>query len=1025
MRIAEQVRSHDMWKSTASLLFGSNEPKEMFKTSSEFGFPRMYTERHISSVDYRYWVQFTTLFRSAEDVFSTLSVQEIHKVIENAPENIVTLVDVLTLHLESLINDPHFAPVPPKNPGGWDALFASNTTTSHLPSDGRNRHEEALNCCRVLSRIIPVIYETDTLHQGDIDITDLEQSALWSSKTRSMRLRANKSAKKPVMFSEEKDSDGGNAQENHFILTDGDESLADPFTDPNFDAGEAIPSTGHALIMTVMELLFHSGFTMPWTEEQFIASDNSDVSRIHFTIWEAGIGSPVDLENTTQEHIHRRSELMRLLLVLLAKPMYVRQNLLSATPMNALEFVTCELERPVVLSFLCSLLNTVSNYRQADRWRVLGADVVRDMYTSLCLEVLCALLAYEPKNDSNLFVFYANKLYREGDFLFLMNGAGKIFRRSMADSHGAFEIGTRRATFAKPAEEHVSEMLVILWVLLRTNNKLCETVTQSPKIAFDMLSWLLYVALSNKSSPATRGQAELAIFLLQYLSAQKDFAKLLSKPNSAENITTPPRLLRQQGSLAVDMLIEGVYLLITSSSGLLAPVYVSTLLILFNTSPYWQGVSSASASRLEQLLHQLASPKFLLHDPSHPYLLGLLLDTLSRAVQYNYGSNVNLVYVLVRSAHIIERTRTFNLKSALTMVHFVREHAKSHVSQKELIPSTMPNPDVKEDEAVMEATNSNQGKDVKNEGATETIAIEGNEEAGACGEQKVNSEVSKSEVEVGTEATTTESKVETSDVLIKEEKGASKSDSSSKEVDVDGKDVAKDTIISTQSSNFNKDVVQADDRDNGERFEADKVEENSRMPACGAADYKEAACFEGLSKVKLEEAPPVPPKSVDVPTNKQLEHIAATIGKNGFIPTQEWIDEWLPTLNFDVLDALLKYIVPRVNEFCADPSVSSGSSAHEQVLEFFHRDPLPSSIIPKAPEPLPRTFNWTDQSYVWLQSYIWGLVYAVGVSPLAVWFDTHTHLFEVRVEQPPESNIERAVNAFSSLTSSVLSQLPY
>ena len=154
-----------------------------------------------------------------------------------------------------------------------------------------------------------------------------------------------------------------------------------------------------------MELLFHSGFTMPWTEEQFVAAGSSDISRVHFTIWEAGIGSPMDLEHTTQEHIQCRTEIMRLLLVLLSKPMYVPAHMLSTTPMQALDFVTCELERPVVLSFLCSLLNTVANYREADAWKLFGTDVTRDTYTSLCLEMLCALLSHRPDSNENLFEF--------------------------------------------------------------------------------------------------------------------------------------------------------------------------------------------------------------------------------------------------------------------------------------------------------------------------------------------------------------------------------------------------------------------------------------------------------------------------------------------------------------------------------------------------------------------------------------------------------------------------------------------
>lgn len=960
-------------------VFGSSKPKEIFQNSRESGIPRLYTERHISTADYRYWVQFTTLFSSAEDVFSSLKVQDVRKVVEDAPENIVTLVDVLTLHLESLVNDPSFSPLPPSSSGGWNALFTTSATVPKAP-DSRDRHQEALNCFRVLSRIIPIIYEAGSLDKCDTDITDLEHSALWSSKTRAMRMRANKNAQKSLVPADPKGIDDTSSTEGQFILTDGDDSLWDPLSDPVLDATESIPSTGHALIMTLMELLFHSGFTMPWTEEQFIESNNSDISRVHFTIWEAGIGSPVDLENTTHEHILRRTEIMRLLLILLSKPMYVTKETLCTSSMQALEFMTCELERPVVLSFLCSLLNTVANYRQAERWKILGADAVRDTYTSLCLEMLCVLLSYQPASkNSNLFLFYARKLYRESDFLFLMNGTGKIFRESMAVTSGAFEMNNGRSTFVKAPEEHVSEMLVVIWTLIRTNSKLCETVTQSPRIAFDMLSWLLYVALSNKCSPATLGQAQLAIFMLQDLSSYKDFAKFLSKPNSIESISIPVHLLRQQGTLALDVLIEGTYLLITGSSGHLTPLYSSILLILYNTSPFWQGISAASASRLEQLLHQLASPKFLLSDPSHPYLLGLFLETLSRVVQYNYSSNVHLVYILVRSAHIIERTHSFKLNSALSMTYFAREHAKNHVKLKDLPPTPSEETyhmNTKSDHENTLSCQTEEGR-VEHNGYSKETAESVN------GSDKRNME-------------------STENNLGKEE------------IASQGKDIGKDRAANPENSDkVAKEVAQGEEKD-----------QDMSKTDVPATEVPEQTAF---METETTETPALSSLLSSGPLSKaELDHVALTIGKNGFVPTQEWIDTWLPTINFDVLDPLLEYLVPRVNEFCAaDPSVSSGSFAHEQVLAFFLREQSPLHVIPPAPAPQICTFEWTNQSDVWLQSYIWGLIYAVGVTPLAIWLDTRTHLFEVQVEQPAETAAGRAIQSFSTLTSSVLSQMSF
>lgn len=1016
-----------MLRYSSHLIFGTNDARESFKHSSESGIARMYTERHISGADNRYWVQYTTIFNSTEDVFSTLSVQDLRRVAKDAPENLVTLVDVLTLHLESLVNDPNFAPVPPKNLGGWEALFSS--TAPQRPVDQRNRGQEALNCCRVLSRVIPVIYESEPAERSDTDIVNLEQSALWSNKTRSMRMRASSNTRQSVVRPDSKNSNDANPNEEQFILTDGDESTLDPLADPMTDA-ESIPSTGYILILTLMELLFHSGFTMPWTEEQFVAAGSSDISRVHFTIWEAGIGSPMDLEHTTQEHIQCRTEIMRLLLVLLSKPMYVPAHMLSTTPMQALDFVTCELERPVVLSFLCSLLNTVANYRQADAWKLFGTDVTRDTYTSLCLEMLCALLSHRPDSNENLFEFYAKKLYRESDFLFLINGSRKMFRSSMAVTNGPFEMGSSRATFIKPAQEHVSEMLVVFWTLLRSNKKLREVITQSPGISFDFLSWLLYVSLANKSNPATLGQAQLAIFLLQDLSIHKDFAKCLSKPNSAENITVPVRLLRRQGTLALDVLIESIYLLITTSSGQLSNVYPSLLLILYNTSPYWQRMSVASASRLEQLLHHFASFRFLLSDANHPYLLGLLLDSCSRAIQFNANSNGHLIYVLVRSAHIIERTRTFDLDSALVTIQFARDHyGNNSISNTNETPEAVekpgpvglqhqvdlnrPLPPISPDE-----NPSDGGKIAEQEHLSEN-AGEAKQNREHSTEQEFGSKTDKHPLNGSATLQCETNELQDLDSFTFESE-PTKADLNS--IDNNNSKNMRATDITKPALSEMKDVdAQASDCSESTSLEQ-KSEEISKEE-----NQQEESLFSeeevGL-KTRQENPPPVPPKATESYSREQLDQIASTVGKHGFVPTQEWVNTWLSKLSFDVLKPMLAYLVPRMNEFCASPPVMNSAAAHEQVLAFLRDQPL-SEVIPSAPEPQACSLEWTDQNSVWFQSYVWGLIYAVGVTPFAIWYETHTHLFEIHVEQPAESAVSKAVHAFSLLTSSLLSQTPF
>lgn len=53
-------------------------------------------------------------------------------------------------------------------------------------------------------------------------------------------------------------------------------------------------------------------------------------------------------------------------------------------------------------------------------------------------------------------------------------------------------------------------------------------------------------------------------------------------------------------------------------------------------------------------------------------------------------------------------------------------------------------------------------------------------------------------------------------------------------------------------------------------------------------------------------------------------------------------------------------------------------------------------VLPPAPPLLPRKFQWSPQSCVWLTSLLWGDIYVAGLTPLGVWKDTTVRLFSVK-----------------------------
>ncbi|WFD41362.1 uncharacterized protein MJAP1_004359 [Malassezia japonica] len=937
----------------ARLLFGDDRAKTDFKESKDTGIPRLYTERHISAADHRYWVQFTTLFESTEDVCGTLSIAELRRTAEKAPENLVTLVEVLAMHLESLVDDTHFAPMPEHNPGGFSALFAS--TAPPPRADNRDRTREALNCCRVLTRAIPIVYESDTGPRDDSDIDNLEKRTLWTPQTRVRPSRSNSEqqpAEKKENVSAQDDSKSASDQ---FIIADGDESVSDvksdlvqdPLTRQDTMASTESSfqvTTGHALLNTIVELLFHAGFTMPWTDEQLSSTIGPEISRVHFTIWEAGIGCSVDLKDTTPTHIEHRIEVLRLLVTLLSKPIYTAPQDQSTTGQPAIDYIACSLERPVVLSFLCSLLNTVANYRQGDRWTFLSAsgDPVRDSLTSLCLQTLCAVLTYEPRDlnaeTPNLFLYYLTKLYRQTDFAFLATGTAKMFQTAIANTRGPFELGsTTGSMFVKSSEEHVSELLVVIWILLRHNPHFRQYMVGNRQLSLDMFSWLLYVALTNKDSPPTLVQAQLAIFILQDLTSDRTFCIQLTTSQSAADMTVPSRLLRSHGAVAMDMVIEAVFMLLTRSAGLMAPLYPALLLILDNTAPFWRNLSLISAARLEQMLEQFASPRFLLANEGNPRMLGILLDTFSRMLKEQYSTNANVVYILVRAAPIIERLESFSLNGALESLYRLRERASTDGRISLESPREMPAASPVQDSVNVA------DKETKEEAVKEpTESAKETQEANTLQDGKDGQEGDKEAVKEDVNEDVKEDSKEDSEEdsgHVKDTKGI-KDAKDAKDAKTDGTDANKDVLTDPLSKLTTEDEPPSA-----------SIEEPKTEPAAASSSSAEPPAPVAKDKaadapVGVDAMPPTPPPKL---SQEQLDAVARSVGKNGFVPTAAWVDAWRSSLDLSVLKAALTELVPRVNAYCADPAVANSANADEKLLAFLREQTL-TGVLPASGE---------------------------------------------------------------------------
>ncbi|KAG8897955.1 hypothetical protein FRB99_007774 [Tulasnella sp. 403] len=125
----------------------------------------------------------------------------------------------------------------------------------------------------------------------------------------------------------------------------------------------------------------------------------------------------------------------------------------------------------------------------------------------------------------------------------------------------------------------------------------------------------------------------------------------------------------------------------------------------------------------------------------------------------------------------------------------------------------------------------------------------------------------------------------------------------------------------------------------------------------------------------------------------ELERVAAAgVGRNGFVPTQDWVASWQQGLPLDTVLLVISELLPKVHELQASSRPSSVTAA---VIDYLKVANL-KDVLPQPPSIITRRFQWSDASIIWLSSMIWGEIFVKGTTPLAIWNNTNVKLFGVK-----------------------------
>ncbi|XP_042895920.1 protein HID1 [Parasteatoda tepidariorum] len=552
----------------------------------------------IEAKDDVFWDQFwSESTQSAQDVFTLIPAAEIRALREESPSNLATLcykaVEKLVAAADSLCN----------------------TYT---------QQQTVLNCVRLLTRILPYIFEEPDW-----------RGFFWSSL--------------PGRSSDETD-----------------------------DEAENMPLS-QSLISALCDLLFCPDFTVsagkksgPDNPEDLQSIDSCEY------IWEAGVGFAHTPTHVPQ-HDYNRTEILKLLLACFSQTMYMPAADVNLNPNKWIQYFTSADNRHA-LPLFTSLLNVVCAYDPVGYGvpfnHLLFTDS-REPLVEVALQLLIVSLDHdfrEPSNEegseksfpSNLFINYLSRIHREEDFSFILKGFTRLLNNPLIQTY--IPNSTKKVQFHQ-------ELLIFFWKMCDYNKKFMFYVLKSSEV-LEVLVPILYHLNDARADQSRVGLVHIGVFILLLLSGERNFGVRLNKPYTA---SVPMDIPVFTGTHA-DLLIIVFHKIITTGHQRLQPLFDCLLTIIVNVSPYLKTLSMVASTKLLHLLEAFSTPWYLYTSATNHHLVFFLLEIFNNIIQYQFDGNSNLVYTIIRKRYV------FHSLANLPTDHSTIQ--KSLSKRNKLVPST-------------------------------------------------------------------------------------------------------------------------------------------------------------------------------------------------------------------------------------------------------------------------------------------------------------------------------------------------
>jgi len=646
----------------------------------------------VSPDDAEFWDELWKIPSSTEEVFELISPEAARKLRDERFDNLATLFTQATAQLCQIVETP------------YSIYF-----------------DQALNCVRVLTRVLPFLLEKGDLGEADENVENL----CWATAGGDGEIESDQDSVLGKLIGSDDDQSEKRKKEKGGE-GDGQEPLA-------------------LLVMhATLHMLFLPQFTCDFVEEQrnddesigsghtegynkkaVSIDDNEEDTKLQASFKkedyamraEVGLGPVTVVENgvvllprpvsivwasgcgvksnqrteACRKFDKNRVEVLRLLLAACCDPLFSPADEYNPLASRWLSIAVAA-DAPNIICLFYSLLNTIISYEPNQGiGAAYSASFSTDSHAKLVrlsLQVLCVLLdcglsgnpqvvkneIEQPvaefgdasKGGFNILRTLLARLDSGQELTSIFNGLTRLLR-NVHEGHSGLLLKSSKGV------KFYQEILVLLWKFLEENPLFINHVLTKCDVT-EVVTPICFLMYQARKDPSQIGLVHICTFILLKLSGERSFGVSLNKPFGTK---LPCDIPLFRGGHA-DLIGITLHKLIVNGSHKFVPLYSCFLTIICNVSPYWRSMSLVAAVKMVNLFELFSSPKFLFNgDESHRHL-ALLLEVFNNVIQYQYNGNQHLMYAIIRRKDSFGRLATLTFQKAISQ--YVKAYGDKEIS---------------------------------------------------------------------------------------------------------------------------------------------------------------------------------------------------------------------------------------------------------------------------------------------------------------------------------------------------------